>query len=162
MEESYIVVDNFLFVRESVFFDFLISFLSFVMFIGAFVTINFSTGYSFGVYKAVFSLTLFPAIIFLIKGIRNKIIILINANGIFYRGKLIASWENLVSAYITEDETPGSFAVNFKLAIVYNVPETWERYLIKLPMSTTQNKSEEEIISAINIYVKDSGIKKEN
>ncbi len=97
-------------------------------------------------------LTIIPAIFFLMKAIKNKIIIEINHAGFYYNGSLLTNWDNFISAHFTEEEKIGSFSDNFVLYIEYYKPGTGMDYISKIPLTNTQNKSEEAILEAIKRY----------
>ena len=151
-EEDLNINDSFQ-VKESALIGFLFSFIFFAMFIGALVTINFNLNYPIDVLRFILYGTLFPAIIFLIKAINKKVIIEINNTGIWYKGTLITSWDNYVNAYIFQEEIPGSLDENIRLSIEYYVPDKDINYISVLKMENSQNKSEEQIICAINNFL---------
>jgi hypothetical protein len=97
-------------------------------------------------------LTIIPAIFFLVKAMSNKIIIEINYSGFYYNGSLLTNWENFISAHFTEEEKIGSFSDNFVLYIEYYKPGTGMDYISKIPLTNTQNKSEEAILEAIKKF----------
>lgn len=144
--------NNFI-VRESGWINFLFSFLFFAMFIGSLITINFAKDYSIESYRYILHLTIIPAILLLVNGIKKNKIIELNKTGIFYRGTLITIWQNFVRAYITQEEIPGSLNDNFRLIIEYYVPEKGMNYITKLKMSSSQDKSEEQIMAAIKDFL---------
>ncbi len=139
-------------VRECAWINFLLSFLFFAMFIGTLVTTNLNSNYKLEDYQYIYLLTLIPSILLLINGIKKNKLIEINKVGIFYRGILITVWQNFINAYIIEEEIPGSLKDNFRLMIEYYVPEKGMKYISKLAMSSSQDKSEDQIIAAIKDF----------
>ena len=139
--------------KESALIGYLFSILFFAMFIGALLTIKFDPNYPFEGYRVIIYGTIFPAIVFLIKAIKTKAIIELNKTGIWYKGNLITSWDNFVNAYMFQEEIPGSLNENIRLAIEYYVPEKGMNYISKLNMENTQDKSEDQIMFAINDFL---------
>lgn len=94
---------------------------------------------------------LVPALSFTIKGLQNKVAITINKEGIYYYKKFITNWQNLAEAYITQDEITGSIHDNFVLMVKYLVPGDGY-YVLKMKLTNTQDKSEEEVMAAIQFF----------
>lgn len=84
-------IDDPFIVKESALISFLFSFLFFAMFIGALATIGFDPNYPLDLYRGILYGTIFPANLFLVKGIKTNIIIEINDTGIWYKGNLVTS-----------------------------------------------------------------------
>ena len=98
-------------------------------------------------------MTLFPGIIFFTKAIKNKILLELNVTGLYYQGTLITTWPNFVRSYEIQEEVPGSLDDNVRIVVEYYVPEKKMNYVIKLDLKGTQDKSEEQIVSAMNYFV---------
>ncbi|MEO7046167.1 MAG: hypothetical protein ABI091_12730 [Ferruginibacter sp.] len=96
-------------------------------------------------------ITVFPAIFFTIRALRNKIIIKINEDGFYYYGSLITNWENLISARYAPQEMDGNISDDFTLYLEYYNPDKGT-YLSKVPLENTQDKSEEDVMTAINSF----------
>lgn len=109
------------------------------------------------VFLTIVVFTLPTAIIFITKGFMHKTIITINKNGIYYFGKLKTNWQNLLEAFITQDEIPGSIKDNFVLILKFYKDGEDDCYETKIPLRNTFDKSEEEIIAAIRFF---SGVPK--
>ncbi len=103
----------------------------------------------------IFYLTIIPAIFFLVHAFRNKIVIEVNKEGIFYYGSLLTNWSNFISADYKQEEIPGSLQDNFVLLIEYYKPETGMYYVSKIKLTGTLNKAEEDIIAAIKLFCPD-------
>ncbi len=133
----------------------LVSILASVVFWLMFITSIFYNNFSAikpGVGFNLFQLTIIPAILFLVKAFRNKIVFEINAKGIYYYGELITNWENFISANYTQEEKTLSFHDNFILLIEYYKPGTGKDFITKIGLPNTLNKAEEDIIEAIKKY----------
>jgi hypothetical protein len=102
-------------------------------------------------FKALY-LTIIPAAIFIKKALgKKKIIIMINRNGIFYFGEFITNWQDFVDAVVTQDEKIFTLQDNFVLILRYKNPEG-KIFRSKIPLTNTQDRSEEEIIAAIRYF----------
>lgn len=136
-------------VKEDVFLNFLIAGLCFVFFVVSLITFSWS-------YIDYFSIPFFlgPTILFASKGFKNRTLITINKQGIFYHNKLFTDWHNFNNAYIKEEEKLGRVSDNFILIIkCYN--ETKGDYVNrKIKLSNTQSQSEEAILGGIRYFHK--------
>ena len=86
--------------------------------------------------------------------IRNKTYITINHTGIYYFGKLVSSWDNFKSACITQDDIPESIQDNFVLMVEHYKTGEDGYFIKKVPLTNTQNKSEEEVPAAVDFFCK--------
>ena len=97
-------------------------------------------------------LLLVPAIYFIRKAIaKKKVIILINKNGIYHYNTLITSWYNFVKAHVTQEEKVMAISDNFILLVEHKNGQA-KLVIDKIPLTNTQDKSEEEIIAAIKFF----------
>ena len=145
--------DNTFKVRESQLINYLFAFIFLAMSIGAFITMSSARYQSFDSYRPIVLMTLFPGIIFFTKAIKNKILLELNVTGLYYQGTLITTWPNFVRSYEIQEEVPGSLDDNVRIVVEYYVPEKKMNYVIKLDLKGTQDKSEEQIVSAMNYFV---------
>ena len=95
-----------------------------------------------------------PALFFIMKGVRNRTVITINMQGIFYLGKLVTNWDTFYNATLTEDQKLASISDNFVIVIKCFDAQKNKYYDRKIKLSNTQSKSEEAIIAAIKHYNK--------
>lgn len=110
-----------------------------------------SGGFDAGRY--VFLLALIPAFLFFRKGRANRIYIRINKTGIYQDGRLVTNWPNFINAFITQKETTITIQDNFQLVLEYRKNENSTIGLRrKIALTNTQNKSEEDVMSAINFF----------
>jgi hypothetical protein len=97
-------------------------------------------------------LSIIPAIVFMMKAFKNKIVLAVNADGIFHEGRLVTNWSNFVSADYSQEEKILSMQDNFILIVTYLNPEEGMQYSKKIGLANTLDKSEEQIIEAIKKY----------
>lgn len=101
-------------------------------------------------------LLLGPAFFFFKKGKSNRIYIRVNIKGIYMDERLLTSWDNFLKAYLSQKETVLSLQDNFQLVVEYrkkDEPTTGMRKRIAL--TNTQNKSEEDVLAAIQFFWKE-------
>jgi hypothetical protein len=101
---------------------------------------------------AIISMTLLPAIIFLIKSYLNQTIMTVNKDGFYYLGILKTNWANFISAEVTEEEKVGSYQDNFVFILQFYKPGEEGYFVTKIPLKNTLDKSGEEIIAAIKHF----------
>jgi hypothetical protein len=94
-----------------------------------------------------------PAYVFYSKGQQANIIIKINKDGIYYYGKLITEWNDFDNAYINDKMALGSFSDNFVLVIEHYRGDLL--YRKNIPLTNTQNQSEEDVYHAIMYFYKE-------
>lgn len=130
------------------------------LFVGIFLTmLSFLTLYynhfDFNVGVEIYILYLFivPGAYFIYKAIVKKQIMVINKYGFFYQGKLLTNWQNFITARYDQEEKTWTIQDNFVLFIEYFKPGFPKSFISKIPLTNTQDKSEEEIIAAIRFFV---------
>jgi len=107
-------------------------------------------------YFAALVLFLLPAAFFIARGKSSHVIMKINKTGFYYHGNLVTRWPYFMDAQVYEELVPGSIRDNFILMIRYYAENLSVYYTLKIPLSNTQDKAEEEIIAAIDFYYKAS------
>ena len=101
---------------------------------------------------------LVPGVLFLIKGLRNDTIMIVNKSGFYYYGNLVTTWANFIDVeFIDEVPLPdqNSSGVSDKFSMLmkfYKDDQPGLYFTQQFPFTNTQNKSEEEIIAAIRFY----------
>jgi hypothetical protein len=93
----------------------------------------------------------------IVKGFRNKTIMVINKSGFYYYGELLTDWDHFISEEFIDDgpAMPQSGAKDqFYVLIKYYKEAQAGYYGRKIPFTDSQDKSEEEIIAAIKFYYK--------
>lgn len=106
----------------------------------------------------VFALALAPAYLFFRKARSKRVFIRINKSGIYQEGKLITSWPYLLKAYIDQKEKKTFFNIqdNFLLVLEFRKKDVAKQvFRSKIPLTNTQNKSEEEVLNAVMFFWKE-------
>ncbi|MBB1286948.1 hypothetical protein HRH25_21375 [Flavisolibacter sp. BT320] len=104
-----------------------------------------------------------PGIASVVASTRDQVIMKINKTGFYYYGKLLTDWNNFVSAEFMDEMpvlTSGSAGLSdkFSLYIKYYKTDQPGCFGRKIPLTNTQDKSEEEIIAAVRFYYRNSAI----
>lgn len=105
----------------------------------------------------LFLLALYPAILYFIKGRAKRIYIRINKSGIYQDEVLITNWGNFLKAYIHQKDIV--FPVikdSFTLVVEYMKDGQSQGFRRRIPLTNTQNKSEEEIMAAVKFFFKEN------
>jgi hypothetical protein len=94
---------------------------------------------------------------------KSQTIMTINKNGFFYYGSLLTNWSNFVSAEFLDEmptlsSTSSGLSDKFSLYIKYYRDDKPGCFGRKIPLTNTQDKSEEEIIAAIRFYSRNNTI----
>ncbi|RYE53814.1 MAG: hypothetical protein EOP48_13595 [Sphingobacteriales bacterium] len=92
-----------------------------------------------------------------IGGLHNSTIIRVDYSGFYYRKTLICDWKSFESAFLGHEfyQSGRSLAVHERYyIIVYYYNQDNQRYQLKINMSETQDKSEEEIMCAIEEFAR--------
>ena len=135
-------------VKESQFINIIAGSVLFIVFLISF-SINDTGWYSF--FKAL-GLFVIPAAFFFVKSRANKIIIKINNEGFFYYGDFITDWDHYIDSTLSQKDEVGSIKDDFILTIQYYDDNKTSAYSKEIPLTNTQDKSEEEILAAIQFY----------
>lgn len=97
----------------------------------------------------LFFLLFIPAFLFYRKGRANRIYIRINKTGIYQDEQLVTKWPGFLNAFVTQKEKVLSIQDNFILVIEYIKADKEKGFRKIIPLTNTQNKSEEEVMEAI-------------
>ncbi len=103
----------------------------------------------------LFSIALLPALLFFKKGRSKRIYIRINKTGIYQDEQLVTDWSHLLNAYISQKEKVFSIQDNFILVVEYLKGTDDKGFRRKIPLTNTQNKSEEEVLEAVQFFWKE-------
>lgn len=103
----------------------------------------------------IFLIALGPAFIFFRKGKNKRIYIRINKTGIYQDEKLVTGWTNLHNAYISQKEKVITIQDNFILVVEYRKDGYKQGFRRNIPLTNTQNKSEEDVLAAVNFFWKE-------
>lgn len=96
-------------------------------------------------------LAIVPAFFCFKKARERAVIMRINREGFVYYGKQLFTWRQFVSARVLDEAATARFGDNFKLMLQF-YREDGNIYGRKIPLGSTQDKAEEEIIAAIRYY----------
>jgi len=100
----------------------------------------------------VFALALGPAYLFFRKARSNRVFVRVNHKGIFREGQLVTGWSNLLKAYIAQEEKKTFFNIQDNFILVLEYKKDGQGFRKKIPLTNTQNKSEEEVLEAVNFF----------
>jgi hypothetical protein len=102
----------------------------------------------------VFTLAVIPAFYLFKRGKSKRIYIRINKTGIYQDEKLLTKWDGLLKAYLAQKEKNSFFNIqdNFQLVLEYRGPNAKEGIRRKIPLTNSQDKSEEDVLRAVNFF----------
>jgi len=103
----------------------------------------------------VFGIALAPALILFAKARNKRVYIRINKIGIYQDEQLVTGWSNLLNAYISQKEKVLSIQDNFILVVEYRKEGFEQGFRRKIPLTNTQNKSEEDVLAAVKFFWKE-------
>ncbi|HQU57029.1 MAG TPA: hypothetical protein PLG88_06345 [Chitinophagaceae bacterium] len=104
--------------------------------------------------QLLYALVIIPAIYFFRKAKQNTVYIRINKTGIYERENLVTTWPYFLNAYINQKKKTISIQDNFVLVIEHLKPNNTSGFRKKIALTNTQNKSEEDIMTAIIYFWK--------
>ncbi len=96
-----------------------------------------------------------PGIFFLIKANNKRIYIRINKRGIYQDEKLLTDWPHFLKAYLSQKQKIFTIQDNFILVVEYTKDVEGKGFRRKIPLTNTQNKSEEEVLEAVKFFWKE-------
>ncbi len=109
--------------------------------------------YEPGVMPIFYALALAIALWFFKKFRSNRVFLRINQNGIYKDEELVTDWEHLLKAYITQKPARAiSISDSFVLIIEYIKTDPDKGYRSVVPLTNTQNRSEEDIMEALKYF----------
>jgi hypothetical protein len=105
----------------------------------------------------VFALALMPAYIFFKKARSRRIFIRINKKGIYQDEKPVTGWPGFHKAYLDQKKKRAFFNIqdNFQLVVEYRGEAAGKFLRSRIPLTNTQNKSEEEVLEAVQFFWKE-------
>ena len=154
MSKTKLTIDTDFVVSEEVILVFALSGLFFAVFLYGLIDSIAGHKMPFRYYNLGFMLLLIPSLILFRKGMRNKISIRINKNGIYDGNIFVTDWSNLIKAYITQKKMTITIQDNFLLVIEYLKEGDDKGFRRKIRLTNTHNKSEEDIMGAIFFFNK--------
>ncbi|MBL0273152.1 MAG: hypothetical protein IPQ06_08785 [Chitinophagaceae bacterium] len=105
----------------------------------------------------IFMIALAPALLFFIKAKNKRVYIRINKTGIYQEEQLVTGWSDFLNAYISQKDKVISIQDNFILVVEYRKDGVEKGFRRKIPLTNTQNKSEEEVLEAVKFFWKEYG-----
>ena len=105
----------------------------------------------------IFALALVPVIYCLRRAHSKRVYIRINKTGIYHHEQLVTGWPNFLKAFIAQKEKKSFFNIldNFLLIVEYRKDGHKDGFRSKIPLTNTQNKSEEEVLEAVKFFWKE-------
>jgi hypothetical protein len=130
-----------------------------ILFLGIFIyglTDAINKGFSKLSYVSyIFFLLLIPAILAFKKARSKAVYLRINKIGIYQNEELLTTWDKFIKAYITQKEVVMTIRDNFLLVVEYVKDDPKKGYRRKIALTNTQNKSEEDIMAAIQFFFRE-------
>lgn len=108
-------------------------------------------------YQSIVFVLALAAAIYCFKGAQSKrVYIRVNKTGIYQDEKLVTDWPGLIKVYISQREKTGLINLldNFILVVEYRKDHTKAGLRRKIPLTNYQNKSEEEVLEAVQFFWK--------
>ena len=104
----------------------------------------------------IFTLAIVPAIYCFRRANSKRAYIRINITGIYQDEKLVSGWSNFIKAFITQKEKKPIYNIldNFMLVVEFRKDGAKDGFRRKIPLTNTQNKSEEDVLDAVNFFWK--------
>lgn len=152
MRKTLLTRDSEFIVGEEKVLVYILAFLFFGLFVYAVVDAILKEFSNLTYISYLFALALLPALYFFKKGRSNTIHIRINKTGVYQQEKLITGWANFLNAYVTQKEKVISIQDNFLLVIEYTKGGNDKGFRKKIPLTNTQNKSEEQVLEAVKFF----------
>lgn len=139
-------------VQEEKVLVYILAFLFFALFLYGLIDAMMKGFQNVNYQSFIFMIALIPAILLFAKGKKNRIYIRINKTGIYHYERLVTNWPHFIDAYIAQKKTTISIQDNFMLVIEYYKSGSTDGFRRKIPLTNTQNKSEEEVVEAVKFY----------
>ena len=162
MQAALLEKDSEFTVREEKVLDYILAILFFAVFVLGLVYALKNNITREDVVGGLLMLALIPSLIAFAKAKSKRIYIRINKTGIYQDEQLVAGWDKMIKAYITQKQVTGQWQDSFLLVLEYRKEVIVSGFRRRIPLTNTQNKSEEEIIEAIrffwHLYKREQGI----
>lgn len=102
----------------------------------------------------IFAFALIPAAMFFRKARSKRVFIRVNKKGIYQDERLLTDWPRFIRAYLAQEEKVVSIKDNFILVVEYKKADTKTAYRRNIPLTNTQNQSEEDVLAAVNFFAR--------
>lgn len=103
----------------------------------------------------VFALALLPAFLFFRKARNSRIYFRVNKAGIYQDEKLVTNWPGFLNAYLDQKEKKGFFNIQDNFMLVVEYKKDGKGFRHRIPLTNTQNKSEEDVLAAVKFFWKE-------
>lgn len=140
--------------------DYVMAFIFFTIAVYGFTDAASNEFTNVGAMSYIFILFGAPALMYMAKARSRRVYIRINKTGIYQDEQPVTEWKNFLSAYIDQYEVVGGIQDNFILVVEYMKDGSEAGFRRKIPLSNTQNKTEEQVLEAVNFFRE--AYKKEN
>jgi hypothetical protein len=155
MSKPTLTIDTEFVVGEEKLLNYIIAFLFLGLFLYGLVDVVLTEFSGLQFWHLVFLFALVPTALFLRKARSKRIYIRVNRKGIYQDEQLVTNWANLLNAYVTQKKTKYiSIRDNFILVVEYLKEGSPKGFRRKIPLTNTQNKSEEDVLAAVKFFWK--------
>jgi hypothetical protein len=134
---------------------YILSFLFFGLFIYGLIDAMLHHFKQLNYVNLLFVVALLPAFILFRQAKSKRIYIRINKKGIYQDERLVTQWIYFLNAYITQKEKAFSIQDNFILVVEYRKDGVEKGFRRNIPLTNTQNKSEEDVLEAVQFFWKE-------
>ena len=101
----------------------------------------------------IFLLFIIPAFFFFRRANSSRVYIRINRTGIYQDERLVTDWAGFLNAYISQNKKKFySIQDHFVLVVEYRKAGTDIGLRRKIPLTNTQNRSEEDVLAAVRFF----------
>ncbi len=122
-----------------------------ILIAGGFVFVMILSGVSIEL-APVILLVGIAALVLLVLGLQNSEAIRIDCNGIYQSKELVTDWKHFAAAFISQAPEIGKTEDNFVLIVRFFKDGYDGNFKMTIPLTNTQNKSEEEVLEAIERF----------
>lgn len=111
------------------------------------------------IWNYYFVILLVPAFFYLSKARSKRVYLRINKKGIYADEKLVTDWDHFLKAFLAQQPPRGRVISalpdvrdNFVLVVEFTRDDPKKGFRRSIPLTNTQNKSEEDVLQAIRIF----------
>lgn len=155
MPKSPLTIETEFVVGEEKLLNYIVAFLFSGLFLYGLVDVILMRFSNLQFWHLLFLFALVPTALFIRKARSKRIYIRVNKNGIYQDEKLVTNWNNFLNAYISQKQARFiSIRDNFILVVEYRKEGYPKGFRRKIPLTNTQNKSEEDVLVAVKFFKK--------
>lgn len=105
----------------------------------------------------IFSLAVIPFVYCIRRARSKRIYLRINKKGIYKDEQLVTAWPNLLKFYLAQEKKKSFYDIrdNFILVVEHHGIDPKKGSRSKIPLTNTQNKSEEDVLAAVDFFWKE-------